>query len=141
MINIHDFEFDFANPIYATVENLKLKKDLNRITIQRNLSMLHINIRSLAKNYDKLHQFICNLPFQPGIIAITETKLNINSNTNNIQLDNYKLIHKDSMSRAGGVAMYISNHLNFTINTDIELYDKTTESLWININKNDVVKW
>ena len=35
--------------------------------------------------------------------------------------------------------MYISEHINFLINTDIELFDKTAESLWINIiDKNEV---
>ena len=37
---------------------------------------MHFNIRSLAKNIDKLNEYICDLKTKPSVIAITETKLN-----------------------------------------------------------------
>ena len=40
-----------------------------------NLSILHINIRSLQKHINNLQEFLSNSNFFPGRIAITETRI------------------------------------------------------------------
>jgi len=45
----------------------------------------------------------------PYIIAVSETKLNKNSNYNDIQLPGYTFIYKDSLTQAGGVGTYVKN--------------------------------
>ena len=48
---------------------------------------MHFNVRSLAKNIDKLNECICNLKTKPSVIAITETKVNQNRMSANINID------------------------------------------------------
>ena len=150
--NINNYELDcifnsnvntttFNEFIYTTIDDLKSKLKVDkRNHHDRNISLLHINIRSLVKNFDSLHQMIIKLPVKPDLIAITETKLNKNSNINFIQLKNYTFIHNDSNTNAGGVGIYINNSFNFQIRPDLELKHCETESLWASITINQKMK-
>ena len=40
---------------------------------------MHVNIRSLHKNFDLLYEFIQSLQFIPQIICITETRIKYQS--------------------------------------------------------------
>ena len=75
--------------IHAIVSNLKLKKKdmsiyFNSHTSQPSHSFtvileanLNCNIRSLAKNINRLEDLLCSLGVQPDVIGITETRLNL----------------------------------------------------------------
>ena len=128
---------DFNNTVYTTLNDIKSKMGAIGVGNRRYLSLIHVNIRSLVKNIGDLHQIICNLPAPPDNIAISETKLNIKSDLNLIALKNYNFIHKDSLSCAGGVGLYINKKFNFNIRSDLVLFDINVESLWINININN----
>ena len=39
------------------------------------ISLLHINIRSIVKNYNNLTNYITNFTIKPDIIALSETKI------------------------------------------------------------------
>ena len=82
----------FNEEIYTTVEELASKLNSVKYNYCGNISILHVNIRSLIKKFDILYQLINNLPVQPDLIAITETKLNKNSHLNFIQIKNYALM-------------------------------------------------
>ena len=123
----------YNNPPYAATEELKQILISDNISPSNCLNFLHVNIRSLIKNIDRLHQLICNLPIEPDIIFVTETKLNCKSNIKFTNINNYTFIHKNSLSCAGGVGIYLKNQLEFTIRQDIELHNIDTESLWIKI--------
>jgi len=43
-------------------------------------SLLHVNIRSLTKNLEKLEELLAGITTLPDIIAITETRLKISMN-------------------------------------------------------------
>ena len=61
---------------YKTISDLNFIHQ-NNITNNENIfNLINLNVRSLVKKSDKLHQFVkdCNLNFK--IIAITETWLN-----------------------------------------------------------------
>ena len=121
------------NPPYALIKDLKQILIPDKIYTTNCLNFIHINIRSLIKNRDHLHRIICNLPIQPDVIFVTETKLNSKSNINFTNLNNYKFIHKNSLSCAGGVGIYLKEDLRFTIRQDIELFNRDIESLWVKI--------
>ena len=86
--------------------------------------MIHFKIKSLQKIFDELHYHISNLDFQPNNIALTETKLRLNKLNQNIEIDRYEFIHKDSLTLAGGVGLYTKNLISFiaTQNINIDLY-------------------
>jgi len=53
-----------------------------------------LNIRSLAKNFYKLQDFVSMLNKAPSYIAVSETWLNFEFAVGTIQLQNYTFIHK-----------------------------------------------
>ena len=66
---------------------------------------LHVNIRSLQKNFDPLCELITLLNFTPQIICITETRIK-DQPLINVAIPNYSFVHANSTSNAGGVAVY-----------------------------------
>ena len=82
------------------------------------LTLLHLNTRSLRKNIHQVEEIISLMPNSPDIIAITETKLNSKSHLSLIQLPNYQFLHKNSLTSAGSVAIYLKSNLNFSNQLD-----------------------
>ena len=95
------------------------------------LIVLHVNIRSIIKNFDKLEELIYQMPAQPDFIFITETKLKQTSPINLISLPGYGFYNKNSLSRAGGVGFYVKEDIKFVTRSDLNLFGKEFESLWI----------
>ena len=101
-----------------------------------NISLLHLNSRSLSKNFEHFENLLHSINnFTFSIIGITETWLHENS-PDLFNLPNYKLLRADRKGRrGGGVAFYISQELKFKMRSDIKLTQ--VESLFIEIeNKN-----
>ena len=92
------------------------------------LNVLHINIRSLHKNFDNLISFVKCLPKPPDIIAISETWLK-ESTQHLYQLDGYEAHHIYRTTREhGGISFFINSdyHAEFIqqysfVNDDIEI--------------------
>ena len=73
---------------------------------------------------------------KPDIIAITETKLNDN-NIARTQLNDYDQIHCNSLTKAGGVALYILNFLMYSKIEKLSVATTHYESLFIELNVNN----
>ena len=71
------------------------------------LSILHLNIRFLLVNFDKLENMLTSTPLQPDIIGLYETRIKSKSLIN-IDLPGYRFVHVDSLSNAG-----VSSSLHF----------------------------
>ena len=97
------------------------------------ISMFHCNIRSLQKNLALLEDFLYSLDKRPEIIAITETRLNVNS-VCNVDVLNYELYHTDSPTLAGGAAIYITKTLKSVPRPDIKFNMQLVESCWVEID-------
>ena len=125
---IPDINNTFSDSNYYTTEEFisNFKNTVN------SFSLLHINSRSLNKNFDSLQTLlytIDNFPF--SIIGVTETWLNFTS-PEMFNLQNYEMIRLDREGkRGGGVAFYVHKHLQFKIRRDISL--KESETLFIEI--------
>ena len=94
---------------------------------------MHFNVRSLAKNIDKLNKCICDLKTKPSVIAITETKLNQNRMSANINIYGHNFIHHDSKTCAGGVAFYIEESLKYIQSNKTSSNLDNVEDLWIEL--------
>ena len=68
----------------------------------------------------------------PDAIAISETKLNSNSSSNN-NIPHYNFLHNDSSTNAGDVGFYIKDTLQFYLRDDLSLNLSNCEDLWIQI--------
>ena len=101
---------------------------------QDSFNILHINSRSLNNNFDSLVTLLTtvnNFPF--SVIGVTETWLHSNS-APLFHLNNYHMVRVDRPQgrRGGGVALYISDQLQFNIRHDIA--PNECESLFIEID-------
>ena len=95
---------------YFTPSNLPLNRDKQR------LFMLHVNIRSLNKNFDDLnHNLLHSFSYSPDIICLSETKLKGLPLTN-IHLSGYQpILHANSSTNAGGIGIYITEKFTFCL--------------------------
>jgi len=83
---------------------------------------MHFNIRSLSKNISSIEDLIYEcLDKYPDIICISETKLNEKSDLSLIQIPDYKFIHNDSKTAAGGSGIYINESLTFSPRNDLNI--------------------
>ena len=97
---------------------------------------MHLNIRSLHKNFDDLHEFVSLLPFKPDMICLSESR--INQPLKNIQLQGYHFFYAKPSKKAGGVAVYVNTKLKFTQLESFQLFG--TESIWLKIVTNNSSK-
>ena len=72
----------------------------------------------------------------PGVVAISETKLNASS-VSNINFDNCKFFHNDSVTCAGGVGLYVRETLKFRLRDDLLLHLQNCEDFWLEIESNE----
>ncbi len=108
---------------YLAVDELDKHFDKSKFCID-DLVLLHINIRSLTKNIDKVTELICMFPQQPDIIAITETKLHKHSSCNLVQISGYRFFNNNSLTSAGGTAIYIKHNITCKARNDINFVSK-----------------
>ena len=129
----------FADIITLVPENISPCKyyDLNfqnnMLNSSQNLFLLHLNIRSLQKNYDKLCELIDQLPTKPHLIGLSETKIK-HEPLLDISLPNYNFIHAASPTNAAGVGLYISDSLNYEILGTNSIHISGCESLFIKLS-------
>ena len=99
------------------------------------LILVHLNIRSLHKNFDDLHEFVSLLPFKPVVICLSESR--INQPLKNIQLQghNFSMLN---LVKSRGVTVYLSLKFNFTQLKSFQLYGM--ESTWLKIWNNNSTK-
>lgn len=89
----------------------------NDIVESGSLSVLHLNIRSLNKNFMMLKELLHDLRLQNvkvDAVLLCETWLN-NYNDSLVNIDGFNLITKHRQSgKAGGLAIYISDRYTAT---------------------------
>jgi hypothetical protein len=98
-------------------------------------SILHINTRSLLRNFDKFRLMLACLQVSPSVIAITETWLNdLTSDQVNISGYTFHSNHRINKS-GGGTGLYLLNTLEYKIRSDCNCSDPDSiESLFAEIN-------
>ena len=106
--------------------------------LKDSLSIIHFNVRSLQKNFDAFYEFLCNQPCSPDIICVTETRLKTQPLLN-IDISGYTFVHIDSPTAAGGVAMYISNALQFSVLNNLQLTVNECENIWIKLHDSNLI--
>lgn len=130
-----DITLQIINQMYGNMDFDNLSKYYDIVSYNNlisshsnNLSFLHVNSRSLPKNFDNIIAFLHSLSSYPDILTVTETWLN-NTNKHLYELQGYHSYHQTRLIRPhGGVSVYISNLIrsqlinecSFT-NDDIEI--------------------
>ena len=100
-------------------------------------SVLHINIRSMAANFEKLKNFLYQCKHTFSIISITETWCTNENliNNSNFQLPNYQPIsfERKTRKRGGGIINFIHKEIMFKMRDDLSVSDADNEVLTIEI--------
>ena len=99
----------------------------------KSFSILHCNIRSLSKNLNLLEELLCSFDSKLDILGITETKL-AEKSISNVNIKGYNFLHTDSLTNAGGAALYIANNLKAVPRPDIKFEITQVESCWAEID-------
>ena len=115
---------DYLNPNNIS-DVLDVNNDVNC------LSLFHCNVASLHKNLDRIEELFHNCSVLPSIIAVTETKLKINSPE--INLEGYTFEDCRTTTNAGGAGIYISEGTNYTVRNNISIQLDRCEEKWIEI--------
>ena len=131
----------YLNKIYANKENTsnyyKIIEFQNLMNQTKNkFSILHMNIRSLNKNYLKIENMLLELNEYSDVIALTETKIKESGTKVNRVLNGFTFVHNDTKTSAGGVDIYIKSNICFKLRQDLEIKCRDYESIWIEILQN-----
>ena len=115
---------NFDSP-YVLYENVK--RYLCDINKYGNLSLIHVNTRSMNSNFKKLNDFLLSCPNSFNIVCVTETWSTDNDikNNSNFHLPNFDFIHQERKS--GNlfccILIYVMNHLKFNLIKDLSVSD------------------
>ena len=96
--------------------------------------LVHFNVRSLAKNKDKIEEFLIDMTRLPDATAISQTKLDSNC-TSNINIPRYNFLRCDSPAHAGGVDIYVKDTLQFRSLNDLSPQTPHCENLWLEVEE------
>src|SRR5271156_5282899 len=117
------------------MEDYVNQEDINKIIIQpflneQNCYFLHLNIRSLNKNYDQLLILLKDINYDMDIIALTEI-WNINIESYKGLLKGYKQYYKKPKQKIGGVCIYIKENIELEVLNNKEF--EGIEQIWAKI--------
>ena len=99
------------------------------------LSMVHVNIRSAMKNLDNFSHYIQGLDHVFPLIGLTETWFKPD-NKDCIGMQGYRAEHNCRTNRTGGgVSLFIREDLEYSTREDLCQSEKNTESLFVEIDK------
>ena len=93
---------------------------------------MHLNMRSLKKNLDKLEALILSLSSPPSVLCLSETWLSENDDPKCFSLHGYsQYLTKCTHSRRGGVMIQLRNDLSIIKETETSF----EEALFAEISK------
>jgi exonuclease III len=117
--NNDEFVTSTVNSKYYNVSNF------NKIKVDKksSFSLIHVNIASLNKHFDDLHELLSRLKIDFDVIGISEHKIGKDSRpSNNISLLGYdEFIFEPTGTTHGGAGFYIKNGLDYIVRHDLKL--------------------
>ena len=131
-LNTQNFECSYLFP--NEIESFLSEKE-NSETI----NAIHVNIRSLSKNFDNLLDILRDSNYSFNILCITETWCTDSTlkNNSNLHLPNFDIISQERKTnkRGGGVLIYIHKSLKCNLRNDLCVSDKDKEILTIETSR------
>ena len=91
----------------------------------------------MTKKLNDFENYIGELDHDFTIIFYSETWLQ-EFNCNLYGLNGYTIVERHRLTPGGGVAVCISDNVNFMERQDLELFDENMESVFVEINKSQV---
>ena len=98
-----------------------------------NLLIMHLNISSLQKHIDDLHEFLVCLPYRPDVLCISKTRI-ADVPSINVSIPEYNFFYVNSPTIVGGVGLYVSQDLKCEITTEFSINVDGVDELWAEIS-------
>ena len=124
---------------FATLEKCKLFypssfKDLKHQECDSQmLSLLHLNARSLTKNYEAIRSLVEDFEIQFTCILVSETWLNELKFVP--QMEGYNLVRIDRCNKTGGgVAIFVLEDINFKLRDDLTFSKDCLELIFVELH-------
>ena len=132
--NLSDYDIDenIEPDINCNYYNVPELQSLE--TSSKDLSVLHMNIRSLSLHFDELFTLLGNIGINFHLIGLSEIKDSVDSPiSTNIDIPGYNFHHTSSLSAAGGVGIYVKSNLEANKRLDLSISTCDFETVWIEI--------
>ena len=100
----------------------------------KGLTMAHLNVRSLIPKIEQVAYILQTT--QVDILSLNETWLDGTISNADLHIDGYEIIRADRNRAGGGVALYISNDINYHLRDD--LFINGLEALWVEIQRDKI---
>ena len=132
-----NYNLDSNDPVHSpTCAYLTENQYKNYImnAIDESFLLLHMNIRSINKNFDNLRLLLENPKQKPcSIIGLTETWLSTDSGQS-FALPGFDFVVNNRQNRTGGgVGIYISNKFEYKVHEQLNCMDDVVESLFVEL--------
>ena len=92
--------------------------------LRDSFSVLHLNIRSMNKNFESFKEFYSKINFKFSIVSFSETWVDdiSFSKNSNVQLSGYQVLHQTRKNRkGGGVCFFVHENLSFKVREDLSI--------------------
>ena len=110
----------------------KFNDDVANLYTEKQLSLLHLNTRSLSGNFDKVTTLLSAIKFNFSIIGISETWLT--DSFHFCDIPGYNLIHEHRKGRTwGGIGLYLKRDIEFIPRPDLCFSNNSAESVFVEI--------
>ena len=101
---------------------------------QTKLSLLHLNVRSLPKNFDAFNEYLQCIKHQFSVIGLSET-WHTDASCDLYSLLGYECISRNRINRrGGGVALYINNAIQCKERPDLCIFNDYVECVFVEIS-------
>ena len=116
----------------------KVKENLENFQ-QKSFSFLHLNIRSMSKNFESFREFLDSFCFSFSAICLSETWCQPHETSNsNLQIPGYVSLHQTRKNRRrGGLCIFLLESLSYKVRDDLAVNSSAIECLYVELfNKN-----
>ena len=112
----------------------KFRCQLDKID-ESQLSLFHLNVKSISKHYDELELYLNSLDFKFSFIGLSETWLDDNKEEF-YDLKGYSSVNRYRKDKkGGGVSLHIRKDITFILRNDLDYFDSEMETIFIEIDK------
>ena len=102
---------------------------------KQSLSICHLNIRSIRKNLTAFENYVDMLQYEFPIIGFTETWLSDND-YDLYDIAGYNMIENHRSNQCGGgVAICVKEGIEYTVRSDLVVFNEVMESVYVEIEK------
>jgi exonuclease III len=112
-------------------KNNNLKEMIKRTYKTGDISIGHLNVRSLIPKIEELRVLLADIKLD--ILCISESYLDDTVLNSEVKVDGYQLVRNDRNRNGGGVLIYLRDSIAFKDRSDLS--DKNVECRWIEIQE------